>query len=275
MRKDFSEPSRPPTEKNSGLRNVANENLEDSFLMEKASTKAELNLLFLFQSTGWRHFWQGLEAVFQALPLFKDLFFIVRPTTTWNRVVAARHGVVFIFAFYLLPMMCVTALIEGHGLMLFGQQQVAQGMNNRFTFAKVFAYEAGSAVVTLGLIVLAAAFITSFANACHARNHFRQSLAVMFHAVGPLFLVQWFNGFPNMFFWLTWLLGVALAMSALYHGLPRLLQPDPPSAMGLYIGSALTVFLLLLGGRILTGYYLTGHLKALEVWLTNVVGKIM
>lgn len=243
--------------------------------MEKASTKAELNLLFLFQSAGWRDFWRGLEAVFQGLPLFKDLFFIVRPTTTWNRVAAARHGVVFIFAFYLLPMLLVTAVIEGHGLMLFGRQQVAEGMNNRFTLPKVFAYEVGSAVVTLLLIGLAAAFIKSFANACHARNRVGQSLAVMLHSAGPLLLIQWFNGFPNMYFWLTWLLGVALTMSALYHGLPRLMQPDPPSAMGLYIGSALTVFLLLLGGRILTGYYLTGHLKALEVWLTNMAGKIM
>ncbi len=254
----------------------------DEFFLEgntragaKAETKDDLNLLFLFQSARLRRLWQRIERTFQCLPLFKDLFFIVSPTTTWNRVVSARHGVVFIFLFYLLPMMVVTALIEGHGLMLFGRQQVEEGMNNRFTLSKVFVYEVGSALISLVLVFQAAVFIKSLANSCHNRNNFKQCLTVMLYSAGPMFLVQWFNGFPNMYYWLTWLIGVSLTMSALYHGLPRIMEPDPPSAMGLYIGSALTVFLLQLGGRILTGYYLAGNFKSLEFFLTNAAGKIM
>ncbi len=255
---------------------------DDSYYLEantatraESETRDELNLLFLFQSDGFRRLCLWMEERLQCLPLLKDLFFIVRPTTTWNRVVAAQRGVIFIFMFYLLPMMLVTALIEGYGLMLFGQQQAGQGMNNRFTLPKVFVYEFGSALISFAFICLAAAFIKSFANACHARNSYKQCLAVMFYSVGPLFLIQCFNGFPNMYYWLTWLIGAFLTMGALYHGLPRIMQPDPPSAMGLYIGSAITVFLLLLGGRILTGYYLTGNFKSLEVLLTNTAGKIM
>ena len=264
-------PSRQTVERASDLE-------DDSYYLEakaEAGAKDELNILLLFQSAGLRRLCLWMEERIQCLPLFKDLFFIVRPTTTWNRVVAARHGVVFIFVYYLLPMMLATALFEGHGLMSFGRQQVAEVMNNRFTLPKVFVYEAGSAVITLILICLAAVFIKSFANACHARNNIRQCLTVMLYSVGPMFLVQWFNVFPNMYYWLTWLIGAFLTMGALYHGLPRIMQPDPPSAMGLYIGSALTVFLLLLGGRILTGYYLTGNFKSLEIWLTKAAGEIM
>ena len=47
-------------------------------------------------------------------------------------------------------------------------------------------------------LLVGAIFIKAFGNACHRRNHLSQSLLVLFHAAGPLLLVQLLNGIPNL-----------------------------------------------------------------------------
>lgn len=246
---------------------------DDEFIESRPPAKRELNLLTWALSGGPGQCGQMFEWTLQCLPVFKDFFFVIRPATTWNRLAAARHGVGFTFAYYLLPMLLLTAMAEGGGLILLGRQQAAEGMHNRFTLPMVCVYEAGSLLLLLGFVVLAAIFIRSFANACHARNHLSESLLLMLHCVGPLLLIQWFNGFPHIYHWLTWLTGAALALVALYHGLPKIMKPDVPSAMGLFVASAITMLLLMLCWRILTGFYLAGDLKPVEMFFSSLVAS--
>jgi hypothetical protein len=253
---------------------TGNEPFLEEEAVEVSRAKQGANLLFLAQSPGFRRFCSRIEQLLQGLPILKDLFFVIRPESTWNRVAAAQRGAGFVLVVYVLPMMLLLALVEGHGLMLLGRQQVSEGMYNRFTFPKVFVYETGSSLLVIFLAVVAAAIIRSIANACHARNSRAQSLVVMFHSIGPMFLIQLFNGFPNMYLWLTWLIGVSLTIGTLYHGLPRIMQPDPPAAMGLFFGSGIVVFLVMLGGRLLTGLYLAGDLRTVEAMASNVADKI-
>lgn len=211
----------------------------------------------------------------QMLPVLKDVFMVFRPLTTWNRIAESHRSPGFVFVFYLLPMLLLAGLVEGHGLTLLGRYQVAQGMHNRFLFPNVVAYEVASWSLAVLSICVAAGLITSLANTCHARNNLSQSLVVAFHVLGPLCLIQLFNGFPHMYLWLTWLAGITFAMSALYHGLPRIMHPDPPSAMGLFMGSAAIVFLLMLGVRLVTYFYLAGDFKGLERHLSELVARLL
>jgi hypothetical protein len=201
---------------------------------------------------GW-----GLER----LPVLKDFLLIVRPDETWNRIVAAQRGVVFVWLIYLLPMLLLASVVEGHALMLIGRHQSAAGLTNQFPAARVYGFEVVQSLVLILLLLVAASFIQAFGNACHRRNHFTQSLLVLFHALGPLLLVQCLNGIPSLHvFWVSSLFGVALAISALYYGLPRIMQPDPSSALGLFLAGGFVIFLLLAADRLFTYLYLTGNL---------------
>jgi hypothetical protein len=202
-----------------------------------------------------------VERRLQRIPLAKDVFLVLRPVSTWNALAAKPQGVVFVLGVYLLPLLLLLAGVEGHGLMLHGRQQAAEGMNNRFTLPVVAGYEAVNALLTLAAIFATGAVIKNFANACHARNHLQQCLVVVLQATGPVLLVQLFNGFPHMYVWLTWLAGMFFAVSALYQGLPRILQPDPPAAIGLFCSSTLVFVALMFCGRFLTYFFLIGKLK--------------
>jgi hypothetical protein len=64
--------------------------------------------------------------------------------------------------------------------------------------------------------------------------------------------------------WLTWGIGIALSSATLYHGLPRVMKPDPPHAFGLYLMSFL--FLAIITGLacFLTAWYLQGKFASLD-----------
>lgn len=243
---------------------------------ERMLSRQEGNLLFLFFSPSdkFRGTCSRFERRLQCLPILKDIFVVLRPTSTWNCLVARQKGVAFVFLFYFLPMLLLLAVVEGFGLILLGRAQQAEGMHNRFAFPNVVAYEIGSILLDVSAVYVAARLIKSLANAYHARNNLSQSLLVMLYAIGPMYLVQLLNGFPDMFWWLTWLAGMLLTIGALYNGLPRILEPDPPSAMGLFVGSAVIVILLTLGKRLLTGFYLSGYFKPFEQIVNQVAQRL-
>ena len=114
------------------------------------------------------------------------------------------------------------------------------------------------------LALVAAVFIQMFANTCHSRNTLAQSLTVVLHSLGPLLLVQLLNGVSGMNPWVTWAVGTVLVLGALYHGLPRVLQPDAPSALGLFLGSAFVTVMLLFLVRFFSIWFLLRQFKPHE-----------
>ena len=210
-------------------------------------------------------------------PVLKDLLLVLLPEATWDRIAAAQHRVGFIFSVYLLPMLLLAGGVEGSALWRQGRQQLAAGHPIRFTVSWIVVYEAAQMFLLVVLLLVCAGFIKMFGNTCRRRNEFAQSLTVMLHAVGPLLLLQLLNGingFPPVFPWVTWAVGAALMVGTMYHGLPRVLQPDTPSALGLYIGSAFVVLPLLALGRFFTWWYLTGHLKPLEKTVAELAARL-
>lgn len=211
------------------------------------------------QGNGWLN---RLGRQLQALPVGKDLMLLINRESTWNRIATSRHGWLFAAAFYLVPMLIFSGVIEAVSLFYHGQAQITQrGIMERYSVERLVVFELVQAGGLLVLIFIAAVFMTSFGNVCHRRNRLREALLVMTHAVGPLVLLQAFNGLPAVSVWFTWILGVILVLVSLYHGVPRIMRPDPPSAMGLYVASSATVVLLGFGWRLLTYWYLTGDSK--------------
>ena len=51
-----------------------------------------------------------------------------------------------------------------------------------------------------------------------------------------MFTVNLLNALPQMPGWATWGIGIALSVSVLYQGLPRVMLPDPPHTLGYDVG---------------------------------------
>lgn len=197
-------------------------------------------------------------------PLIKDVLLVVQPVSAWNRLAAEPRSVPFIFFIYFLPVLALASVAEGAGLMVHVQRHLAASAINRLDLSKVLAYE-GLEIATLLVSVLACAiFIKMFSNTCSRRNTLAQSLTLLLHSLGPLLLIQLFNVIPGINPWLTWSVGLLLALGALYHGLPRILQPDAPSALGLFLGSAFVVCTLLFIVRLFFCWFLFRQFRPLE-----------
>src|SRR5580658_3841482 len=72
--------------------------------------------------------------------MFKALFLIFEPVAAWGRVAQARRGLVFVFAFYLLPTMLIVAEAEGFGLVKWGKLQFNIDQIKRFTVGEAAIY---------------------------------------------------------------------------------------------------------------------------------------
>jgi hypothetical protein len=61
----------------------------------------------------------------------------------------------------------------------------------------------------------------------------------------------------------------------LYQGIPRILQPDPTHAFGLYL-SAMMVIVLTSGlARLMTAMYLLGYMDFQHSWLTRELSRVL
>ena len=92
--------------------------------------------------------------------------------------------------------------------------------------------------------------------------------------MGPFFLLRLTDAFTGISPWLSWALGVVFTISALYHGVPRILQPDPAHAFGLYMISSL-LFTLTTGlAQLLSWCYLQGKFPRIEQLVSDLAGRL-
>ena len=73
--------------------------------------------------------------------------------------------------------------------------------------------------------------------------------------------------FPSVTPWVAWAIGILLSVVALYHGVPRMMEPDPTHAFGLFLMSSLLLTLITGLLRFVTWWYLEGKLPRLQARL--------
>jgi len=178
-------------------------------------------------------------------------------------VVEAGRGLVFIFIFYLLPMLLILSAAEGYGLMHWGTAQVNSGLVKKLTANEMIVFETAQALLTLLVIAVIAYAIKSLGETFHSRHNYTQAFTVVIYGLSPLFLFQLLDAFPSINVWLVWAVGIMLALKSLYHGVPIVMQTDPAHALGLYFMSSLVVVTLTGAERFFTAWYLSGHFAPL------------
>jgi hypothetical protein len=200
--------------------------------------------------------------------MIKALFLIFEPGPTWERIAEAGRGLAFIIVVYLLPMWLMVATAEGFGLMHWGTSQMNYGVIKKLTVNEVVLFETARSLLMLLVIAISAGLIKWLGETFHSRQNYTQAFTVVAYGLSPLFLVQLLNVFP-MPVWLVWAMGILLALSTIYHGVPSVMKVDPTHALGLYFMSSLVVVTLTGTERFFTAWYLSGHFAP----LTNTVAQ--
>jgi hypothetical protein len=141
-----------------------------------------------------------------------------------------------------------------------GRQQWDSGQVKIFSFGEMAVYEIVQSLMTLAVVFICAHIVKALGNASYNRHSFVQGFTVAACGLSPLFLLRMLDVSPAINPWLTWGVGILLCAATLYQGVPRVMQPDPSQAFGLYF-MCLVLFAMVTGlERFVTVWYLAGRM---------------
>jgi hypothetical protein len=207
--------------------------------------------------------------------MIKALLLIFNPVGTWDQILSNRRHLLFIFALYLMPLLLLTCAAEGWGLVHWGKMQGEIMPHLRlFSPGEAVVYQAAQLLASVLIVFVGAKLVQSLGETFHGRHTYVQAFTTVAYGLSPLFLFRLLDALPKMSPWLSWAIGIILSIGVLYHGVPRVMQPDPPHAFGLFLMSCL----LLVAGtglfRFVTAWYLAGKLPKLETAVSTLATKL-
>jgi uncharacterized membrane protein YecN with MAPEG domain len=98
----------------------------------------------------------------------------------------------------------------------------------------------------------------------HTRNTYQEAFTVVAYALSPFLLLRLLDAFTPISPWMSWAIGIFLTLAALYHGVPQVMQPDPPQAFGLYLTTALLMVSMTAVMGFIAASYLQGRFTKLD-----------
>src|SRR5205814_2224813 len=82
------------------------------------------------------------------------------------------------------------------------------------------------------------------------------------------------DGLKDISPWVGWSIGIVLSIAVLYQGVPRMMEPDPSHAFGLYLIGSLLLLLTSGLARFVTAWYLHGKFIGLESFISNLASRL-
>jgi hypothetical protein len=205
--------------------------------------------------------------------MIKALLLIFRPVQTWGGIDAANRSIAYVLCLHLLPLILLTSLAEGYGLMTWGRAHKGEMTYiKKYELAEVVIIQAAQVVVYLGLVFLAAFAAKNYAGTFHRRSTYRQAFTAIAYGLAPMFLLRLGDLISGLNAWVPWAVGIVLAIGVLYLGLPCLLRPDPPHAFGLYVMTSLTLLVAFGLYRLVYWQFFLGKFPALEKAVSSLAG---
>lgn len=209
--------------------------------------------------------------------MIKTLLLVLYPAATWDRIVLARRGWLTILLIFLVPLWVMAGVAEGYGLVHWGKPSGEFSHIKIFSHSQALIFEILQLLLVLIMVFVVARLIKALGETFHGRHTFNQAFTVTAYGLGPFFVLRILDIFPGVsswIYWATWIIAMLLGSGTLYHGIPRVMQPDPPAAFGLYVVSS--VLLTMISGlvRFLTFWYLEGNFAKLDVFIAKVVAQL-
>jgi hypothetical protein len=94
------------------------------------------------------------------------------------------------------------------------------------------------------------------------------------YGLAPFFVFRATDAFPGISSWLSWAVGLLFTIGALYHGVPRVMQPDPAHAFGLFVVTSLLIGLTTGLAHTLCYCYLQGKFPRVETLVSQVAARL-
>ena len=207
--------------------------------------------------------------------MIKALLLIFEPIATWEGILRARRSMGFILAIYLLPLLLITSAAEGYGLVHWGKWQGEVGRLKTFSPGEAVLVEAAQFLLSLGVVFVGAHLLKSIGETFHGRHTYAQAFTAVAYSMGPLFLLRLLDVFAeHLPLGELGPLESASPLAVLYQGVPRMMDPDPSHAFGLYLMSALLLVLVSGLVRFATAAYLQGKFPALQSLISNLAARL-
>jgi Yip1 domain len=199
--------------------------------------------------------------------MLKAILLVFEPLATWDKIFLARRGMVYILLVYLFPLLLITSAGEGFGLVHWGKlrgevREIARPY--LFKPAEAALFEGAQVLLSLFVVFIGAHLVKSVGETFHGRHTYLQAFSAVAYGLSPLFLLRLVDAFPGVSLWVTWSIGIVLSIAVLYNGLPRMMEPDPPHAFGLFLMSSVLLTLVTGLVRFVTWWYLIGKFTKLE-----------
>src|ERR1035441_4788784 len=221
--------------------------------------------------------------------MIKALLLIVNPIATWDGIIRAQRGVVSILVIYLLPLLLLTSACEAYGLIHWGKLQHESLFENmvhmgtgqhqiaslkKFSPDETLVIESAQLLLSLAVVFAGAKLVKAVGETFRCRHPFKQAFTAVVYGLGPLFLLRAFNAFSGISPWVPWGVGIVLSIAVLYQGLPRVMEPDPSHAFGLYFMSAVLLVLVTGLTRFVTAGCLGGDFPKLLAIVSDIAARL-
>ena len=207
--------------------------------------------------------------------MIKVFFLIFEPGVAWDKIAQARRGLVFITGLQLLPMILLGSALETWGLLRHGKWQPKFQMFKVFPEPDIYNYEIIQFCLLLAVVFVSALLVFKISQTFQDRLKFLQVFTTVAYGFTPMFLVRFLDASASMNPLVPWLIGVALMMWILYQGIPRVMQPDPTHAFGVYLSTVIVVVLTSGLARLITAMYLLGQMNFQHSWLSNKITHLL
>ncbi|MGA2281688.1 MAG: YIP1 family protein [Verrucomicrobiota bacterium] len=207
--------------------------------------------------------------------MIRALFLIFQTGAAWERTVKARRNLGPLLVFYLFPMMLLVAVVDGFGLVEWGEPPA--GLFHRihkFTAGQAVIYETAHSLLTLLAIVVCAISIKNLGETFHGRYTYQQTFTLVIYGLSPMFLLRLLDAVPAIIPWATWGIGIALSIAVLHQGIWYVMQPAPPNAFALYFMSSLLLAAATGLERFVTAWYLAGHIPSAENFISRLAAHL-
>ena len=201
--------------------------------------------------------------------MFKAFFLIFEPAVAWDRIAQVRRGFAFVLGWHLLPMILMGAVAEGWSIHRWGKWQPRFHWFKEFSLHDIVVIESLQAALLLVSVLLGALMLLKISQTFHSRRKYLDAFTTVAYSYSPLLLARLVDASPGVNPAVSWTLGIALTIWVLYQGIPRVMQPDPTHAFGLYLSGLFLIVLTSGMARLLPALYLLGEVDLHHSWLTH------
>jgi hypothetical protein len=191
------------------------------------------------------------------------LFLWFSPRATWESIARRRRTPIFPMLAVLAPLLVVTLAAEYYGMSHWGKRAGLMRGPTIFSAEAALRYCEWRLGLSIVLVFGAAWLVRILCDTFHERATYRLAVVLCIYSLGSVYFFRLFDAFPATNPWITFGAGILLCLYVLYYGIPRVLKPDPGHTPGLFLASAVSLFLLAALERLLTLLLLEGRIKLL------------